>query len=257
MPFIEKDGLKYHYERVGSGIPVVLVTGLAGNTWFWYKTAPLLEGYDVIMVDNRGSGETVSEDPFTIHDMADDVAMLVDELGIGPVHIVGWSMGSHIALNFASRHPGMVRSLTLMSSYLRRPSRSAYILRAVGEGLRDGSVSDEIAGAVMNLLLRTEDFFRYSEENGKPVKTMAIDSKEGMYNQLLAVDGYNPREDAENIDVPVLSIHGLEDIMVEPRNHDDLVKVLKDCTVCRIPCEGHVMRPESYVPAIREFLEKH
>ena len=59
MPFADVNGIRLHYEREGTGIPVVLVTGLIGCTSFWAKTVPMLtDSFDVITLDNRGSGTT-------------------------------------------------------------------------------------------------------------------------------------------------------------------------------------------------------
>lgn len=258
MPFAEVNGIRLHYERQGSGTPLLLITGLAGNVSFWNRAVQLIgEGYDVITIDNRGSGLTESEGPFTIEDMARDAGALLDRLGVGPTHVVGWSMGSHIALNLAAERPDKVLSLTLISSYLRRPARSSYILNILGEAYRDGTVSEEIAGSVMNVLLRTEGFFSTAEASGRVIRTAELGPRDGMARQMKAVEDYSIVDDARRLDLPVLSIHGLEDIMTPPECGDELADEIGNCERLRVPGEGHILRPEMYISNLLEFIGRN
>ena len=142
VPFAKVNGIEMYYERVGQGEPIVLITGLAGDVSFWNKTVPMLsDRFDVITVDNRGAGRTRCSGSFGIEDMADDVIDLLDHLGIFKSNILGWSMGSHIALDLAARYPDRVRTLTIVACYLYRPARSAYILEYLADGFADGTVS--------------------------------------------------------------------------------------------------------------------
>ncbi|MCQ2079673.1 MAG: alpha/beta hydrolase [archaeon] len=258
MPFADVNGIRMHYERQGSGIPVLLVTGLAGTAAFWTRTAQLLgEGFDIIAVDNRGSGLTECEGEFTIQDMARDAVALLEHLQVGPAHVVGWSMGSHIALNLSAERPDLVRSLTLISSYLERTARAAYILEVIGRAYEKGEVREEVAGAMMNVLLRTEGYFESAERTGRPIRTAELGERSGMIRQMRAVSGYSIVDDARRLRVPVLSVHGLEDIMTPPRCGDELAAEIRGCEVLRIPGEGHIIRPETYVPAMLDFFKNH
>src|ERR1039458_8056338 len=69
--------------------------------------ARLAERYRVIALDLRGHGRGMrSTEPFSLEDCADDAAALLDEVGAGPVVVVGYSMGGPVALLLARRHPG-------------------------------------------------------------------------------------------------------------------------------------------------------
>lgn len=257
VPFANVNGIRYHYERTGTGIPIILITGLAGDVCFWKRTVPLLAGYDVIAVDNRGAGKTECGPGFSVTDMADDVVALMGHLGLAKAHILGWSMGSHIALDFAARYPEKAVTLTLVSSYLKRPCRSAYILGIMAKGLNDGTLSYYDAGSFLNVLLKTEGYFAAAEEKGKTVPPAPIGSGRGMAYQLEAVEKYDPGNSAELIEIPTLSVHGTEDIMTDPSCGDGLASKIKGCEIFRAEKEGHAMRPESYIPAFLEFIKKH
>lgn len=102
------------------GVPILLVHGLAGASLTeWHQVAPkLATDRRVILVDHRGHGLSARGDTrFEVDDDADDFAGVLDEMGIGQVDVVGYSMGGLIAQAFAHRHPGRVRRLVLMATF--------------------------------------------------------------------------------------------------------------------------------------------
>ena len=117
--------LRFHVLEWGDAgkPPLLLIHG--GNSsarGTWLLTAPGLAGrFHVIAPDLRGHGET-DWDPearYFTSTYADDIAALVKALGIGPFWLVAHSMGGGISINYASRHPDMVRGLVLVDSGVR------------------------------------------------------------------------------------------------------------------------------------------
>ncbi|AQW56289.1 alpha/beta fold hydrolase [Stenotrophomonas sp. NPDC087984] len=101
------------------GEPVVFVHGNVSSAAFWHTTLPLLpDRYRPIAPDLRGFGGT---DPLPIdatrglRDHVDDLAALLAALGIDRTHLVGWSMGGGVGLQYLCDHPAAVRSLTLVN----------------------------------------------------------------------------------------------------------------------------------------------
>jgi pimeloyl-ACP methyl ester carboxylesterase len=115
MPYVKVGDINMYYEIHGEGEPLVLVCGFGGDITRWARILPTMSrDYRVIIYDNRGAGKTDKPDtPYTMDMMADDLAGLLDAIGIDSAHILGISMGGMIAQNFALRHPGKVKALIL------------------------------------------------------------------------------------------------------------------------------------------------
>src|SRR5690348_16773622 len=105
-----------HYERAGSGEPLLMIQGMRGTYVAWGEPflATLRQSFDVVAFDNREIGLSGPIDgPFTILEMAEDTAGVLDQLGIESAHVVGISMGGMIAQDLALAHPDRLQSLTL------------------------------------------------------------------------------------------------------------------------------------------------
>ena len=116
MPFLSANGVKLNYIRTGEGVDVVLAHGLASSLAFWYpRTVMLLRPfYRVTTYDLRGHGySSTPATGYTHMAMADDLARLVDSLGLKKFHLVGHSFGGLVAISYAQRYPHRLRSMVL------------------------------------------------------------------------------------------------------------------------------------------------
>lgn len=257
MPKADINGIRYNYEVVGNGEPIVLICGFGGSLHFWKKaTEPLSQHHMVISVDNRGSGLTECDLNFSIDDMADDISGLLDHLSIRSAHIVGWSLGSNVAQMVAIRHPEKIKTLILMSTYLYRPSRSAYLLDTALFTVEHGAPKESF-GRILNGLTYTESFFEMKEKDGMPIKTMDIDDIRNLRAQLNAVDLFDTHSSAPNILAPTLCIHGTEDIMVEIIEGRRTCDTIPGCQFMELKGEGHYLPSKLYVPIIIDFIGRH
>lgn len=116
MPIIEVAGAELYYESAGTGEPLVLIPGFASGIWSWkYQIKDLSELFQVISFDPRGISRSRNTEvtPVSIEQIADDVAALLDQLGIESANILGISFGGFVAQDFALRYPGRIKKLVL------------------------------------------------------------------------------------------------------------------------------------------------
>ena len=116
MPQFDHDGASLHYEIRGEGPPLLLIAGIASDGASWGPLLPLLPERQLILIDNRGSGQSRVAGPIEVEEMAGDCAALLDHLGLEAVDVVGHSLGGTIGLMFAVGHPERVRRLVTMTS---------------------------------------------------------------------------------------------------------------------------------------------
>src|SRR5215213_5360474 len=109
MAMITLNGIDVFYEKRGQGDPVLLVHGLGSSTEDWEaQVDALAHEFTVITYDVRGHGRTAKPaTSYSVAQFAADAAALVCALGLGPVHVVGLSMGGMIAFQLAADHPDL------------------------------------------------------------------------------------------------------------------------------------------------------
>ena len=108
-------------ERAGEGaLPVVLVHGNTSSSLFWQPLMlDLPNEVRAIAIDLRGYGDSdvlPVDATRGVRDFSDDVASVIDELGLGAVHLVGWSLGGGVAMQLLLDRPDLVASLTLVAT---------------------------------------------------------------------------------------------------------------------------------------------
>ena len=118
MEKVRVNGIELAYARHSKGTPLVLIHGYPLDHQIWDEVIPLLEDkFDLIIPDLRGFGESKTVDtPYTMDDLASDIAGLLDHLGIEKTAIAGHSMGGYVALAFARLFPDRVSGLGLIAS---------------------------------------------------------------------------------------------------------------------------------------------
>lgn len=119
MAFATVDGSQFYYDIVGSGPPLILVTGLAGVSSYWDPNVEALaRHFTVIRYDHRGTGRSVrSECEYSIELLTDDLIGLMDVLDIDCASLVGHSTGGAIGQILAAKRPARVDRMVLYGSW--------------------------------------------------------------------------------------------------------------------------------------------
>jgi pimeloyl-ACP methyl ester carboxylesterase len=120
--YADVNGINLYYETHGAGRPLILLHGGLGSGEMFGPLLPALaEGHQVIAVDLQGHGRTADIDrPISTSRMADDIAALIDFIGLDRPDLMGYSLGGGVALQTAICHPDVVGRLVIVSVNIRR-----------------------------------------------------------------------------------------------------------------------------------------
>jgi pimeloyl-ACP methyl ester carboxylesterase len=173
------NGIELYYEirgkAHGDSKPLVLLHGGLGAIEMFGPNLPALAaGRQVVAVDLQGHGRTADIDrPLSVELMADDVAALIEHLGLPRPDVLGYSLGGGVALQIAIRHPEAVNKLVVVSTPFRRDAFYADILA------QQAQVKAEMAEAMKQtpmyelysrLAPRPQDFPRLLDKIGAAMK---------------------------------------------------------------------------------------
>ena len=252
-----------HVEERGSGSPLLLIPGLGYAVWAWrHQLGPFAERLRTIAFDNRGAGRSFKPPgPYSIEQLADDAASVLDARGIERAHVLGLSMGGYIAQTLALRRPQLVERLVLVGTSpggpdaLPQPEATAAAWAAAR-----GLPPEEHARATGHLSFSPgwtdahpdeyESLLAARLEFPTPAECWSA-----QFDACLrfAQDGVP----AERIAAPTLVVHGTEDRVVDSRNGELLARRIPGARLEWLDGVGHVVpleAPERFNATVLEFL---
>jgi aminoacrylate hydrolase len=116
MPQFQNGAASVHYEILGEGSPLLLIAGTASDGASWRPLLELLPGRQLILIDNRASGQTRVDGPVELAEMVADCAALLDHLELQQVEVVGHSLGGFLGLALAATRPTRVKRMVTMGA---------------------------------------------------------------------------------------------------------------------------------------------
>jgi pimeloyl-ACP methyl ester carboxylesterase len=264
MPTARVRGFELYYEEQGRGEPLVLVPGFGAGIWIWYRqVAALAERFRTIAFDPRGVSRSGAPGaPFTMRDLADDLAALLEELKIEKAHVLGASFGGFVAQEFALAHPERTRALILScTSYggagHRPPGPETLAAIASTKGLNTEERVRE------NLLLAFSARFAAEEpeevERVTRLRAENVVPEEIYLRQLQAAVAFDTSARVGEIASPVLVITGDADAIVPHANSLNLAAAIPGATLRIIEGGSHaffIERAETFNRAVIEFIER-
>jgi pimeloyl-ACP methyl ester carboxylesterase len=170
--YAEVNGINLYFETHGAGRPMVLLHGGLGSGEMFGPVLPVLaQHHQVIAVDLQGHGRTPDIDrPIDVRLMADDIAALIDHLGLDRPDLVGYSLGGGVALQTAVKYPAKIRRLVVVSANIRRDA--IYPDMLVQQGQVSAAAAEFMKDTPMYQLYqrvapRPEDFPRLLDKMGE------------------------------------------------------------------------------------------
>lgn len=258
MPQLEIDGLQMHYEDQGSGPPIVLVHGLGSSTALWKEVdGDLARDFRVIAYDLRGAGRTgAPPGPYTFEQLVGDLLGLIEALDLGPVSLVGHSLGGTVALAHAAEHPEHVAAAVGLGALAELPQQSREGMRARAE-----TVESEGMGAVAETVAQNgtaPSFHRRPEQLASFVDLLAASDPGGYAALCRVAAGIDITNVLQRISVPVLLLGGDRDAVVPPAARDAMAARIPIARSIEVEDCGHIVpleQPQVLREHVRSFLQ--
>jgi pimeloyl-ACP methyl ester carboxylesterase len=259
----ESAGTRIAYEVRGDGDPLVLVHGLAYDRAGWGRLPDLLaDHFTVVLLDNRGVGESDAPGgPYTVAQLAADVAAVLEAAAIERTNVLGVSLGGYVAQEFALTYPDRLEKLVLCSTapggpkaypmpqatvevFARYPTmeREAGLRMFVENSLGQRGVRDRPE--------LVEEIFAYRLGHAPSVAAWRAQAEAGAT--------YDSHDRIGAIAAPTLVLHGGEDIVVDPRNAELLDELIPNAHLELVPERGHLLVWEDsdrVAELVTEFLQ--
>jgi pimeloyl-ACP methyl ester carboxylesterase len=230
------------YERLGRGAALVLIHGFPLDHSIWDEVTPLLTPtFDLILPDLRGFGESVSSaSAWTMRDLADDLAALLDHLGLESAILAGHSMGGYVTLAFADAYPQRVRGLALVASQAAAdpPERKAGRY-AQAQQIAENGIGETVAAMTTKLTadVRVQKFVHDLMRKQKPAgyigSLKAMAERAGTMSVL------------EKNSFPVLLVHGEADGLIPLERAREIQAKVPRARTVELPGVGHMPMMES------------
>lgn len=289
MPRARSNGIEIEYERRGpaDGPPVLLIMGIGQQLVGWPEAlldALTQTGLHLIRYDSRDTGlsthiDSVKPPPvaeifatfkqgnlpiaYTLDDLADDAAGLLDALELDAAHVVGVSMGGMVAQLVAARHPARVLSLTSIMSTTSEPGLPGPTPEALGALLNRPKGRDEDSVVAHGVNARqvlgspgypTADAF-WAEQTRAAYRRDY--SPSGFGRHLLAVLASGSRgEVLPTINTPALVLHGADDPLVPAACGERTAELLPNSRFEAIAGMGHDLAP-TLAPVLATKIAEH
>lgn len=287
MPLLRTNGIELEVEEQGEGLPLLLIMGVGAQLVYWpdgFCEALVARGLRVIRFDHRDIGRSTKlddvpplrfrrliarwllglplETPYTLIDMADDVAGLLDALGLERAHVVGISMGGMIAQIMAIRHGARLRSMTVMSSHSGERRWFFGSPRATGALIGRAPRNREEA------LDRAVTFYRAVGSTAYPFDEALIRDRAGRSHDrcfyppgfsrhVAAILATGSRAQALRfVRVPTLITHGTVDPLIRPAAGRALAAAIPGAALRLVDGLGHEL-PKGAWPLLADAIADH
>lgn len=269
MPYADLPNATIYYELSGdpSGEPLVMIHGLGAQLIAWNAgLVALIEaaGFRVIRFDNRDVGlsskfDGAADRGYQLSDMSDDVASLLDHLGLERAHVIGQSMGGMIAQQFAIDHPDRVSSLCVVYSV---PGPGYFTDDEEVWSVRNEPMPEDREGRIAQFVRRERlsGLQGFDDEWIAEFAARVIDrdgDSSGADRQAAAMDGAPDRTGLlRRITVPTAVIHGRDDRLISFEGGIAVARAIPGAELHVFPDMGHETRP-TYWPDFVRILERN
>lgn len=266
MHHVEINGFRIAYRDEGSGPTLLLVHAFPLAASMWNPQLEMLRyNYRAVAPDLRGFGQSngAPEGRYaTVEEYADDLAALVNKLGLAgeKVVFIGLSMGGYLAFAFYRKYPELVRGLVLCDTRSEPDTEAARQNRfRLIEDLRERGMEAAVE-ANLPKLLAPENYVNRDDLVADLSRTIRLNDTAGT---IAAAGALAHRPDSTpllgQIGVPTLVIHGQNDQIIPVESARKMAQAVPDWQLALVPGAGHLSNlehPEFFNRALETFLKE-
>jgi pimeloyl-ACP methyl ester carboxylesterase len=263
MPEATVGGIRLNYDTFGEGDPILLIcgTGQRSFTWQLFQVPALTQaGYRVVTFDNRGIPPSdCPPAPYSVKEMAEDAAGLIEELALAPCRVAGLSLGAFITQELALAHPDLVRSAVMMGTMGRQDEFGRHLTQAWVELSESEIELPRVVDAVNAGFEVFSPAALHDDDRARQYFEFAMQmprwENPGRLGQHMADRTYDDRlDDLRGIRVPCL-VMGFElDMLTAASLCREVAEAIPDCSYVEIPMCGHAGPMEKPDEVNRELL---
>ena len=262
---VYSDGVEVTYLDTGSGSPIVMIPGADGmKETFRYQVPALAGRHRVIVADMRARHEPDA----SFDRLADDVAELMDECGVGRAVVVGQSLGGAVALRFATRYPERVRGLVISNSLTRITLEHLGLNRTGLIPLARFTTRylPTAASRTMARLWSRAEVWIFDDSPGwanvveyvlwTGPRTVPATVSKGRVDLFREVD---LRAELRHVRAPTLVVRGDRDFYMPPRWWDDILELVPSSRSAEVPEAGHcshISMPGTFNRTVLEWIRE-
>jgi len=264
MPKVKVNAMNIYYEIYGAGPPLLMILGLGANITWWgkYFIKGLADYFNVIVFDNRGTGQSTNpKSQYTVRTLADDAYCLLKALNIENTFVFGHSMGGGIAQELIIQYSGMSKLILCNSSCGGSESilASPEVLQIVDKS-RSARAPTEIARESLKIFYSSEFIENHPKLIDYAVQNMAKSQMlpRNYEWQTAAIKSFKTCDRLKNIKIPTLIMHGAKDVLVPPQNAKILAELIPNAHIKMFTESAHapyVEEPDAVIQVIVEFLQ--
>ena len=219
------------------GIPIVFIHGVGLDHNIW---DPQINEFDntVLIYDILGHGRTpLNKEKISFDDFSDQIIDLIDELKFSKIHLIGFSIGSLIARNFATRFSDRLKSLTLLCSIFNRSDNEQKI---VNERFEQTKKDKKLTKDALNRWFNKDFIEKNPQISDKIFSILRNNNMDNFIKVYSLFVNHEDNEKFENINVKTLVMTGEGDVGSTPEMSDNLSKKIKNSEVKIIPVGKHL-----------------